>query len=304
VSGSPLSLRYQPVGPLDLAATIAPLRRGRGDPTLRWTDEGVWRATRTPLGPATERLRQAADGSVEVEAWGPGAEWVLDRAPRLLGSLDDDADFRPAHPLLKDLHGRHRGLRICRTESVWEAALGVILEQKVPTVEAFSGWRGLVRMLGEPAPGPLPGLLLAPAPEVVARTPYHAFHPLRVERQRAQTLRRAVSAAGRLQEAVAMPLADARRRLSAVPGMGSWTGAEIAMVALGDGDAVSVGDYHLPHLVSWALSGQPRATDARMLELLEPYRGHRGRVIRLLEHAGIGPPRYGPRRALRNWAQT
>jgi 3-methyladenine DNA glycosylase/8-oxoguanine DNA glycosylase len=241
---------------------------------------------------------------VLVEAWGPGAAWVLDRAPRLLGSMDDDSDFRPTHPLLEDLHRRHRGLRICRTESVWEAALATILEQKVPTVEASWSWRGLVRMLGEPAPGPLPGLLVPPDPEVVARTPNQAFHPLRVERQRAETLRRAARAAERLQEAVGMPLASARRRLSALPGMGSWTASEIALVALGDTDAVSVGDYHLPHLVSWVLAGEPRASDARMLELLEPYRGQRGRVIRLLVHAGFRAPRYAPRRALRNWAQT
>ena len=71
------------------------------------------------------------------------------------------------------------------------------------------------------------------------------------------------------------------------------------MLDLGDSDAVSVGDYHLPNLVSWALAGEPRGNDDRMLELLEPYRGHRGRVVRLLEK-GIGhAPRYGPRLALR-----
>jgi 3-methyladenine DNA glycosylase/8-oxoguanine DNA glycosylase len=299
-----VSLRYRPSGPLDLAATLRPVRRGGGDPALRWTAEGAWRATLTPLGPGTERLRQAPDGSVLVDAWGPGAEWLLERAPRLLGSLDDNSDFRPAHPLLKELHRRHPGLRICRTESVWEAALATILEQMVPTVEASSSWRGLLRSFGEPAPGPLPGLRLPPPPELIARTPYHAFHPLRLEGRRAATLRRAAMAARRLQEAVEMPLPDARRRLSALPGIGAWTAAEIALVALGDADAVPVGDYHLPHIVSWSLAGEPRASDARMLELLEPYRGHRGRVIRLLVMAGLGAPRFGPRRALRNWAAS
>jgi len=69
-------------------------------------------------------------------------------------------------------------------------------------------------------------------------------------------------------------------------------------VALGDPDAVSVGDYHLPSMVAWALAGEARADDERMLELLEPYRGHRARVVQLLELAGIGPPRRGPRLAL------
>ena len=72
------------------------------------------------------------------------------------------------------------------------------------------------------------------------------------------------------------------------------------MVALGDADAVSVGDYHLPNVVAWALAGEPRGDDARMLELLEPYRGHRGRVMRLLLAGGVGPPRRGPRLQLRH----
>ena len=92
-----------------------------------------------------------------------------------------------------------------------------------------------------------------------------------------------------------MTLPDAHRRLDAVPGIGPWTAAELAIVALGDADAVSVGDYHLPHQVAWALAGERRADDARMLELLEPYAGHRGRVVRMIAAAGLGPARRGPR---------
>ena len=65
--------------------------------------------------------------------------------------------------------------------------------------------------------------------------------------------------------------------------------------AFGDPDVVSVGDVHLPSTVSWALAGEPRATDERMLELLEPFRGQRGRVVRWIESAGIQAPRFGPR---------
>ena len=92
-----------------------------------------------------------------------------------------------------------------------------------------------------------------------------------------------------------MPLPDAYARLRAMPGVGPWTAAEVALRALGDRDAVSVGDYHLPSLVAFALAGERRATDERMLELLEPFRGHRGRVIRLLEESGIRPEAHGPR---------
>ena len=87
-----------------------------------------------------------------------------------------------------------------------------------------------------------------------------------------------------------------------LPGIGPWSAAEVSMIALGDSDAVSLGDYHLPHQVSWALAGEPRGTDDRMIQLLEPYRGHRARVIRLLTLGGIQAPRFGPRIRLRRIA--
>ena len=91
-------------------------------------------------------------------------------------------------------------------------------------------------------------------------------------------------------------------RLRSLPGIGAWTAAEVVRCAFGDPDAVSVGDFHIPNTVAWALAGEPRADDARMLELLEPYRGQRGRVQRLLEVGGIVAPRYGPRLAPRSIA--
>lgn len=304
VSGSPWTRSFRPARPLDLHATLWPIRRGRGDPATRLLPDGAWRATRTPLGAATERLRESPDGTITVEAWGPGAEWLVERAPTLLGEFDDDSDFNPRHPLLRELYRRQRGLRICRTEAVYEAALATIIEQKVPGDDSALGWRLLLRGLGEPAPGPLPGLLAPPPPEVVARAPYDAFHAYRIEKGRAEALRRVAAHARRIEEAVELPLDQARRRLSALPGLGPWSAAEIALVALGDADAVSVGDYHLPSLVSWALAGERRGTDERMLELLEPYRGHRARVLRLLLIGGIAPPRHGPRLPLRDWSVT
>lgn len=269
---------------------------------MRLRANEVWRATRTPAGPGAERLTLLPEGVLHVEAWGPGAEWLVEHAPVLVGEHDDDTGFQPEHPLLRDLHRLHPGLRSCRTEAVFEATAASVLEQRVAGAEAWRSWRALVHSLGEPAPGPLAGLRVPPDPARVAAARYPELHPLGVERGRAETVRRAAAHAGRLEETVAMPFDAARRRLRAVPGIGLWTAAEVAMVALGDPDAVSVGDYHLPHLVSWALADEARGTDERMLELLEPYRGHRARVLRLLVAAGVGPPRRGPRQRLRNVA--
>jgi hypothetical protein len=41
-----------------------------------------------------------------------------------------------------------------------------------------------------------------------------------------------------------------------------------------------------------------------MLELLAPYSGHRARVIRLILVAGLGAPRFGPRKPLRDIARN
>jgi 3-methyladenine DNA glycosylase/8-oxoguanine DNA glycosylase len=158
----------------------------------------------------------------------------------------------------------------------------------------------------------VPELLLPPDAGAVAATPYWAFHPLGVEQKRADALCRAAAVAERLEECT--DAAEATRRLTAITGIGPWTAAEVVRIAYGDPDAVSVGDYHIPHMVSFALAGEVRAgaregspgvlapADVRMLALLEPFRGHRGRVCVLMEKAGLAAPRFGPRMPLRSFA--
>jgi 3-methyladenine DNA glycosylase/8-oxoguanine DNA glycosylase len=301
-SPEPLSSSFKPKLPTDLRLTLRPLRRGGSDPCLRVRADGIWRASRNPMGAATTRIWVEGD-QVRIEAWGEGAEWALEHAPALCGYLDDPSGFEPRHGLVRELSRRFAGLRLPRTGAVVEALVPSILEQKVPGVQAWLSYRSLVAETGEPAPGPVP-LRLQPRPAALAAMPYWAFHRFGIERRRADVLRVAASRAARLEEAAAMDPEPARRRLRALPGVGAWTAAEVTALALGDPDAVSIGDYHLPHVVSWALAGEPRGTNERMLELLEPYRGHRGRVIRLLEAAGIGAPRRGPRLPLRWITQT
>lgn len=286
--------------PLDIALTAGPLRRGPGDPTLRISSGSLWRATRTPAGPASVHLT-VRRGRVEVLAWGPGSEWALDAAPALVGEDDDPDALVARQPLVRALQRRLAGFRIGRTGAVFEALLPAILEQKVTGQEAWRSFRSLVRTWGEPAPGP-GALWLPPAPAALAGRPYWAWHPLGVERKRADSIRAACGRAERLEEIGGLDRTEAYRRLMALPGVGPWTAAEVAGRALGDPDAVPVGDWHIPDLVAWALAGEPRASDERMLELLEPYRGQRGRVIRLLEAGAPRPPRWGPRRALRHIA--
>jgi 3-methyladenine DNA glycosylase/8-oxoguanine DNA glycosylase len=292
-------------GRIDLTAVLWPHLRGYRDPTTLLERGRAWRAMRTPDGPATLRIDRLTDEQFATEAWGPGAEWALAHAPDLLGAADDPDALKRADGIVGELARRMSGVRLGRTGLVWESLLPAILEQKVTGGEARAAFVKIVRRFGEVAPGPAPhgrALFVPPPPAALATLPYHLLHPLGVERRRAETIRRAAAAAPRLERLVDGPFASAEPRLRAIPGVGAWTAAEVGVRAWGDPDAVSVGDFHLPNLVAWALAREARADDARMLELLEPYRGQRGRVVRLLELSGLRPPAFGPRMAPRSIA--
>jgi 3-methyladenine DNA glycosylase/8-oxoguanine DNA glycosylase len=286
-----------------LAGSVGMLAMGRHDPCARFVGGTFWYASRTPDGPGSLALHRDGTGLVAT-GHGPGASWLLDRAPALAG-LDDDltgfAELAGAHPVVAELARVHRGVRLPATGQVFPRLLRAILEQKVTGKEAYRAYAATVRHFGEPAPGPVERLYLPPEPEAVAAAPYWVFHPFGVEQRRADTLRRAAAEAARLQRCASS--AEATRRMTAIRGIGPWTAAEVVRTVYGDADAVSVGDYHIPNMVAWALAGEARANDARMLDLLAPFPGHRGRVCVLLESAGIAAPRFGPRMPIRSFAR-
>ncbi|MCX5378030.1 DNA-3-methyladenine glycosylase [Streptomyces sp. NBC_00091] len=287
---------WNPGVPVDLGLVLGPLRRGPGDPTFRTTPDGsVWRATRTPEGPATLRVAATPDG-VDAEAWGPGRDWVLAQLPPLLGADDDPSAFVPRHRLVHASHRSRPGLRLTRTGLVLESLIPTVLEQKVTADEAYRAWRRLVRQYGEPAPGPLgQELYVMPDARAWALIPSWDWHRAGVDMKRSATIVRAARVAHRLEEAAAMDLAQASARLEAVPGIGPWTSAETLQRSNGAADAVTTGDLHLPGIIGYALAGDRDADDARMLELLAPYAGQRHRAARLVLLAGRTPPRRTPR---------
>ncbi len=289
--------RWRPGYPVSLRVLLGLHRRGPADPTHAVDGTGRWwRTARTPIGPATATVVVEKD-EVAASAWGPGAAWVLEHLPEWLGAADDPTGFRPTHPVLRDGARRLAGPRIGRTGLVMEALVPAILEQKVTGGESRRAWAALVRRYGEPAPGPAAGLLVVPSPDTWRSIPSWEWHRVGVGPQRAATCVRAAALASRLEQAVTMPTDRADARLQAVPGVGAWTSAEVRARALGDADAVSVGDAHVPRLITYALTGQVSDSDDVMLEALEPYVGHRFRVQRTLELSGVKAPRYGPRYA-------
>lgn len=286
---------------VDVRRSLTSLRLGKHDPTIFVTDGGVAVALHAPTGPASLRAEHQGD-RFEVTAWGDGAEWALDHAPGLLGCLDDRAGFDPVDPVVGRLHREAEGLRLPRTGRVLDALIPAVLSQRVTGFEAKRSYRLLVERWGEPAPGPT-GLWLAPSPRLIAELAYYDLHVIGIEKQRADALVRVCAHATRLEAVGVQAPEELRDRLEAIAGVGAWTSAEVARAALGDADAVSVGDFHMKHLVSWALAQEPRGTDDRMLQLLEPYPGHRGRVCVLLASSGLTAPKYGPRQRIQPIAE-
>lgn len=290
---------YRPRHPLDLHATVAVLRRGGTDPTMAVDGPVIWRASRTPAGVATLALR-AVSGEVRATAWGPGAGHALDQMPRLCGAADDAAGFdASAHPLVAEAARRNPGLRLARTDQVFDALASSVLEQKVTAMQAFGAWRALVSRFGERAPGPTPRPLSAPPdPAGWRRIPSWAWHRAGVQPPQSRTIVRAAERGERIASAVLQAAGGAARDavLTSLPGIGAWTSAETRIRALGDPDAVSVGDYHLAHEIGYALTGS-RTDDEGMIALLAPWAGQRQRAIRMILASGVVEPRRGPRLA-------
>ncbi len=279
------------------ATTLASYRYGRFDPTTRLGPGELWRASLTPDGPGTVRITWTGDDH-SVSSWGPGGPWLEARAPALLGALDVPVPFTEGHPAVLRAQHNHPGLRLGASGNLYHELLPNIIGQRITGGEAIAQWHRLVRSLGEPAPGPHPELRTPPEPQVLAHRPAWWFHPLGIEAKRAEALRQVARHADRLWQWAELPAAECAAKLSLLRGIGPWTIGSAVGPALGDPDAVAVGDFHLKNIVTHALSGQPRGTDERMLELLEPYAGQRGRVVRLLLLDGHRAPAFGPRQRI------
>ena len=273
----------------------------------RGPDGTHWRSTRTPDGPVLLRLTpRPAEGVVDAAAWGAGAPWALDGVPELLGDADDDAGFQPRreHPVLLDAWRRSRGWHVTRSRAVFEALAAAALEQVVTGVESRRAWRLLVTRYGEPAPGPARdpgspahGMVVPPDPATWAGIPSWEWLRAGVEQRRSRVVVQAARRPAALERTLTMPAEAVEAALRSLPGVGVWTAAEVRQRAHGDADAFSFADFHVSRNVSWALTGQVLDDDG-CAEVIECYRGHRYRVQRLLEMAGVARPRRGPRMTL------
>jgi len=289
------------VGHIDVGATVQQLGIYRNDPTHDRTHRSFAKAVLTPHGPGAMRVLWDADGAVLAEAWGDGADWLLERADAWVGLRDDVTGFDPSmHPTVERWWRDHGRVRLPSIGVIWQELVLVLLGQRVTAEEASKSWNRMCRNWGQTAPGPC-DLLLPPAPDVVSRLAYSDLHRLNVERRRADAIVLAARRANRLEEAATMPAAAAIERLSVLPGLGAWTATATSLSSHGDPDVIVLRDYGLPTLVNYAFTGESkrldpdRGGDDIMAAHLAPWAGHRQRIVRLIMAAGIAVPRRAPR---------
>jgi len=262
---------------------------GRGAVARRADDGSVWRAEDGPEGPLLLMAAQNHE-HFTMRAWAPAdSGWdrtsVRDMAQGWAGfadSADGIAHLLDDHPLLSRVARRFALMRLSRLPNVQEAIGRGVIGQLVQVAEANRSTAQLTRHAGSPI-GPLHAW---PTTARLATMPVYEFHRHCGLSQRSA---RAIAAATMMdaplrRHAAASDWGAFDARLRSIPGIGVWTSGE-ARAALGDPDAVSFGDYHLPRVVGNLLGGdEPEGgwNDSHLEALLEPFRPHRARVIRLL----------------------
>ncbi len=273
--------------PIHFARTFSLQSLGPHDPTASRTRDRFAKAFFYRDAPAALDFSRCGERELQVTAHGPHAQALAEEAARCLAQPDHYATFLTPDTGIQRLHWRLAGLRILRFPWLWDSVNSAILQQRIRTADAMRGWRRVTRRWGSPAPL---NLTAFPPPATLAQIPRFELEALDIDHQRAQTMLRFAQESRFHPLTASMDFPTLRAHLLRQPGIGPWTTETVLGYGAGDIDAAIPGDLHLPHLVSYALAGEPEGSDQRMMELLEPFRGHRFRIIRLLYDSGLQRP--------------
>lgn len=233
------------------------------------------------------------EGSVEITILASDPACVSDdiawamAAARGIAAVDDDPReflaMAHLHPLVRDLAARFDA-RIQRIPTVFEGFARAVIEQLVTTFEAKASIRRLFWEAG--ALVERTELRAPPTAKAVLGVAPWQLHAMGIGSRRSRTLREGARRGAALERLRDVAPELAAEKIQSLPGVGPWTANLVAETALGWSDAVPVGDFHAPYLISEVLTGEQGDDDA-MLEALAPFRPHRARVVRLINQARI-----------------
>ena len=265
---------------------------GKHDPRARLTTDQYAFSSNLPSGTATALIKVQGE-ALKVEIWGDGRDELDLALPELLGT-NQALIAEEAHQLPKPLlELRAQGLR--RTNRahlpLTETLVPIVLQQLVTWREAAASWRALLHRYGSAAPGPLK-LQTPPSAETLANLSLPEYRGLGIAVKRARTIQKLSVNLQRHQHKAPEELTKLAMKS---PGVGPWTQALFLGLEAGYSDVIPTGDYHLPSTVMWALNGTRSGTDEDMVYALEPYRGYRFDIIRLIMGSNISVPRRNPR---------
>lgn len=266
---------------LDIPRTMALQQLGTYDPTARFEGSAFIKVHEDEHGRVVRHTIDRAPSGITIEVAGEGAASLLD-VWRAQFPVEDGHDaFVAVHPTLQRLVRALPGLRLLGVPWRLDVAVGAVLQQRVAFVDAARAFRQVALKWGtHDALG-----VAFPGPRRLASISTAQLQSIGIDAQRARAihlLAREEVRSGFLRRPDDPP--RVRQRLLSIPGIGPWTTEMILGFGFGfgDRDALPLGDVHLPSLVASTLGGRTHGTDADMIELLQPYRGHRFRVVRLL----------------------
>jgi AraC family transcriptional regulator, regulatory protein of adaptative response / DNA-3-methyladenine glycosylase II len=284
-------------GPIDAEGLIAFLGR-RAVPGVEEVLDGVYRrSVRLPHGPGMIELRSGA-GCVEANVWLHDDRDHAVTVQRCRALLDLDCDPSSvlealgSDPVLGRLVHAVPGRRVPGHVDAQELALRAVLGQQVSVAAATTLAGRLVTACGEPLDDPVGAVThLFPTPAAVADSGPGVLAMPGARRHAVLSLAGAL-ARGEVTLDPGAERADTERALLALPGIGPWTVAYIAMRALGDADAFLPTDLGVRRgLEALGHDGRPVAA-ATIAERWRPYRAYA--VQHLWAHAQAASARPTP----------
>ena len=272
--------------PVHFQRTFNLQRLGPYDPTTDLSDDVFRKAFCYRGQPAA--IEVARDGmELDVRAYGCDAEELVEETAAGLRQDDGYRCFNTGDTGVLRLHRMLPGLRVVRVPWLYDMTCSAILQQRIRTVDAMRDWRRITQRFGMAAPL---GMRAFPPAEALAAVPQFELERMGIDAKRANTLLRFAKEMRFVSLRTTMDFTQLRQTLMRVCGIGPWTTETVMGYGAGDTDAAIPGDLHLPRVICYALAGEMQGTDERMMELLEPFRGHRFRIIRLLSAAGVDTP--------------